>query len=69
MRDRLVSVGVCPECHWRLAWNGKLYCRPCTKKYRDAARERRSYQGTKKCGICRRQGHDARWCTSKKATP
>ncbi len=72
VRDLLVSVGVCPECHWRLAWRGKLYCRACLKKIRDAARLRRSkygraYQGLKRCGVCRRRGHDARWCTSKRA--
>lgn len=67
VRGHLILAGVCPECHWRLARDGKLYCRGCQKKYRDAQRARRGrhgrpYQGLLKCGGCRRTGHDARSC-------
>lgn len=63
VRDRLVSVGVCPECHWKLALPDRLYCRACLRRYRLRARVRLGYQGQKRCGECRRRGHDIRSCT------
>jgi hypothetical protein len=66
VRDALVSVGVCPECHWRFAERNRLYCRTCGLRYRDRARARIKYQGKKRCGNCRRKGHDRRNCRNKR---
>lgn len=65
VRDRLASVGVCVECHWRLARKNRLMCWTCG--YRVACRLRRKikYQGKKRCGNCRRRGHDRRMCRNR----
>lgn len=65
VRALLIQVGVCPECHWRLAVPDRLYCRTCLNKYRDAARKRNKYKGKLRCGLCRCFGHDRRGCWKK----
>lgn len=67
VRDRCIGVGVCPTCRSRLAVAGKVLCIRCNTNNRDRARKRIGYRGHRKCGICRKRGHDRRTCQSKKA--
>jgi hypothetical protein len=67
VKGRLVSVGVCPQCHYRLAREGKLYCLTCVRRRRAYLRARQGYKGRFRCSICRRKGHDRRTCASAKA--
>lgn len=66
VRDRLASVGVCVECHWQLASPNRLMCFACRRKYTLRQRRKINYQGNKRCGNCRRRGHDRRTCRSRK---
>jgi hypothetical protein len=65
VRDRLAQVGVCVECHWRLARPDRLMCWTCSYRINGRRREMIRYQGKKRCGNCRRKGHDRRTCRNK----
>ena len=67
VRDRCIGVGVCPNCRSRLAVTGKTLCVRCGTHQVQRARKRIDYRGKRKCGICRRRGHDRRTCQSPKA--
>lgn len=67
VKARRVQAGICVDCGKRLARPDRLQCWPCGRKMNEASkaihRARKGFQpSTRRCGECRKRGHDRRRC-------
>ncbi len=67
VKTRRVLAGICIRCGKRLARENLTHCWPCGRKDNEASKAWHRRKGgfkpsTRRCGECRRLGHDRRRC-------